>query len=37
MNRYNEIENTYHYLGKDARFCDRMITCSTILGKTICK
>lgn len=37
MSRRNEIENAYHYLGKEATFYDGMITCSTIPGKAVCK
>ena len=37
MNRKEEIQNAYKYLGKEATFYDGMITCSTILGKAICK
>ena len=29
MNRYDEIQNAYHYLRKEATFYDGMITCST--------
>ena len=37
MSRKEEIQNAYKYLGKEATFYDGMITCSTVLGKTICK
>lgn len=37
MNRHDEILNAYHHLGKEATFYDRMITCSTLIGKAICK
>ena len=37
MNRRAEIQNAYKYLGKEASFYDGMITCSTILGKAVCK
>lgn len=37
MNRHNEIQNAYRYLGKDASFYDGMITCSTLTGKAVCK
>ena len=37
MNRHDEILNAYHHLGKEATFYDGMITCSTLLGKAICK
>ena len=37
MSRKAEIQNAYRYLGKEATFYDGMITCSTILGKAICK
>lgn len=37
MNRHEEILNAYQYLGKETNFYDGMITCSTIIGKVICK
>ena len=37
MSRKTEIQNAYKYLGKEATFYDGMITCSTILGKAVCK
>lgn len=37
MNRHNEIQNAYRYLGKEATFYDGMITCSTLTGKAVCK
>ena len=37
MNRHDEILNAYHHLGKEATFYDGMITCSTLLGKAVCK
>ena len=37
MSRKAEIQNAYHYLGKEATFYDGMITCSTIPGKAVCK
>jgi len=37
MSKHREIENAYAYLGKEATFYDGMITCSTLLGKAICK
>lgn len=37
MNRKDEIQNAYKYLGKEATFYDGMITCSTMLGKAVCK
>ena len=37
MNRKTEIQNAYKYLGKEATFYDGMITCSSFLGKAICK
>ena len=37
MSRRDEIQNAYQYLGKEATFYDGMITCSTILGRAVCK
>ena len=37
MSRKYEIENAYKTLGKEASFYDGMITCSTLIGKLICK
>lgn len=37
MDRHYEISNAYHQLGKEATFYDGMITCSTLLGKAICR
>ena len=37
MSRKEEIQNAYKSLGKEATFYDGMITCSTALGKAICK
>ena len=37
MNRHDEILNAYHHRGKEATFYDGMITCSTLIGKAICK
>ncbi len=37
MSRHDEIKNAYHLIGKDATFYDGMITCSTTLGKLICR
>ncbi len=37
MERRNEIQNAYQLLGKEATLYDGMITCSTLLGKLICK
>ena len=37
MSRIGEIQNAYKYLGKEATFYDGMITCSTVLGRMICK
>ena len=37
MSRIGEIQNAYKYLGKEATFYDGMITCSTVLGRVICK
>ena len=37
MNRKEEIQNAYKYLGMEATFYDGMITCSTLVGKAICK
>lgn len=36
MNRHNEIQNAYRYLGKEATFYDGMITCSTLSGRAVC-
>lgn len=30
MDRHNEIKNAYRSLGKEATFCDGVITCSTL-------
>ena len=35
--RHEEIKNAYKSLGGDATFYDGMITCSTLLGKAVCK
>ena len=35
--RHKEIKNAYKSLGGDATFYDGMITCSTLLGKAVCK
>lgn len=37
MNRHDEIKNAYKSLGGDSTFYDGMITCSTLLGKAVCK
>lgn len=37
MNRHEEIKNAYKYVGTEATFYDGMITCSTLLGKAVCK
>lgn len=37
MGRHEEIKNAYKSLGGDAIFYDGMITCSTLLGKAVCK
>ena len=37
MDRKNAIQGAYKALGKEATFYDGMITCSTLLGKAICK
>jgi len=37
VSRKYEIENAYKNLGKEASFYDGMITCSTFIGKLICK
>lgn len=37
MNRKTQIRNAYKSLGNDATFYDGMITCSTLLGKLVCK
>lgn len=37
MGRHEEIKNAYKSLGGDATFYDGMITCSTLLGKAVCK
>lgn len=36
MHRYEEIQNAYQSLGKEATFYDGMITCSTLPGKAVC-
>ncbi len=36
MNRYDQIQNAYHNLGKEATFYDGMITCSTLPGRVVC-
>lgn len=36
MNRHDEIQNAYRYLGKEATFYDGMITCSTLSGRAVC-
>ncbi len=37
MARHEEIKNAYRFVGKEATFYDGMITCSTPMGKLICK
>ncbi|MCD8052675.1 MAG: methyltransferase, partial [Lachnospiraceae bacterium] len=37
MSRHNEIKSAYQALGKGATFYDGMITCSTLLGKAVCR
>ncbi len=37
MARHDEIKNAYKFIGKEATFYDGMITCSTPMGKLICK
>lgn len=37
MGRHGEIRNAYRELGREAAFYDGMITCSTILGKAVCR
>ncbi len=37
MNRYNEIKSAYRTLGEEATLYDGMITCSTLLGKAVCR
>ena len=37
MNRHNEIKSAYQALGKEATLYDGMITCSTLLGKAVCR
>ena len=37
MDRKKAIQGAYKALGKEATFYDGMITCSTLLGKAICK
>ncbi|MCD8345154.1 MAG: class I SAM-dependent methyltransferase [Oscillospiraceae bacterium] len=37
MNRHEEIKSAYQALGKEATTYDGMITCSTLLGKAVCK
>ena len=36
MSRYSEIQNAYHFLGKEATFYDGMITCSALPGRVVC-
>ena len=37
MDRKTAIQSAYKSLGKEATFYDGMITCSTLVGKAICK
>lgn len=37
MNTHEEIKNAYKSLGGKTTFYDGMITCSTLLGKAVCK
>ncbi|MCD8154364.1 MAG: class I SAM-dependent methyltransferase [Clostridiales bacterium] len=37
MNKHEEIKSAYQALGKEATFYDGMITCSTLLGKAVCR
>ena len=37
MNRHSEIQNAYRSLGKETTFYDGMMTCSTPLGKAVCR
>lgn len=37
MGRHEAIQSAYRSLGKEATFYDGMITCSTLLGKAVCK
>jgi len=37
MNTHEEIKNAYKSLGGKMTFYDGMITCSTLLGKAVCK
>ncbi|MCD7805263.1 MAG: class I SAM-dependent methyltransferase [Oscillospiraceae bacterium] len=37
MNRREEIKSAYRVSGGEATFYDGMITCSTLLGKAVCK
>ena len=37
MDRKTAIQGAYKALGKEATFYDGMITCSTLVGKAICK
>lgn len=37
MDRRVEIRNAYRVLGKEATFYDGMITCSTFMGRAICR
>ncbi|MDO4522646.1 MAG: class I SAM-dependent methyltransferase [Eubacteriales bacterium] len=37
MARHEEIKNAYRFVGKEATFYDGMITCSTLVGRLICK
>lgn len=34
---HEEIRQAYQMLGREATFYDGMITCSTALGKAVCK
>lgn len=36
MNRKQEIQSAYKYLGREATFYDGMITCSTLPGRAVC-
>ena len=36
MDRHDAISGAYRFLGREARFYDGMITCSTLPGKAVC-
>jgi len=37
MSKHEEIKSAYRALGKEATIYDGMITCSTLLGKAVCR